>query len=85
MLTTATDLHPRDSLAHVIGAVTPALWHRTIPEVVGSTVAEFGDREAAVFVEQNVRFSWPELAQEIDRNIEIIIINTTQSVKLFIL
>jgi fatty-acyl-CoA synthase len=66
MLTTATDLHPRDSLAHVIGAVTPALWHRTIPEVVGSTVAEFGDREAAVFVEQNVRFSWTELAQEID-------------------
>ena len=60
------DLHPRNGQAHVIGPTSPKLWRRTIPDVVASTVAEFGDREAAVFVEQGVRWSWAELSREID-------------------
>lgn len=60
------DLHPRDGRAHVVGPAAPDLWRRTIPNVLKSTVAAFGDREAAVFVEQGVRWSWRELDGEID-------------------
>jgi fatty-acyl-CoA synthase len=62
----APDLQPRDGQSHVIGPKSPELWRRTIPDVVASTVAAFGDREAAVFVEQDVRWNWTALAAQID-------------------
>ncbi len=62
----APDLQPRDGQSHVIGRKSPELWRRTIPDVVASTVAAFGDREAAVFVEQDVRWNWTALAAQID-------------------
>ncbi len=63
---TVFDLTPRGGQAHVIGAPAPELWHRTIPDLLDATVAAHGAREAAVFVEQNVRWSWDDFAGEVD-------------------
>ncbi len=63
---TQTDLTPRDGRAHVKGAETPELWHRTIPDVLNATVAAHGPREAAVFVEQGVRWTWDAFNGEVD-------------------
>ena len=63
---TAHDLTPRDGRAHVLGAPEPELWHRTIPDVFKATVAAHGPREAAVFAEQGVRWTWAELDREVD-------------------
>jgi len=60
------DLTPRDGKAHVIGDRGPELWRRTIPEQLAQTVAAHGDREAAVFREQGIRWTWKELAAEAD-------------------
>lgn len=60
------DLTARNGLSHVIGDQGPELWRRTIPEVLADTVARFPDREAAVFPEQGVRWTWAELAREVD-------------------
>ncbi len=62
----AADLAPRDGKAHVIGDTGPTLWRKTIPAVFQETVAAHGEREAAVFVEQGVRWTWAELAAEVD-------------------
>jgi len=63
---TSHDVRPRGGRAHVIGASEPALWRRTIPNLLKDTVASFGDREAAVFVEQGVRWTWTEFDREVD-------------------
>jgi len=63
---TRHDPTPRNGLAHVIGDTTPELWHRTIPSVFKQTVAAFPDREAAVFCEQGVRWSWRDFDREVD-------------------
>jgi fatty-acyl-CoA synthase len=60
------DLTPRGGKAHVVGDKGPELWRRTIPEQLALTVASFGDREAAVFCEQGVRWTWAEMAKEAD-------------------
>lgn len=61
-----TDLSPRGGVAHVVGDVGPELWVRTIPAVFKETVAAHGAREAAVFCEQNVRWTWDEFDAEVD-------------------
>ncbi len=61
-----TGLHPRDGRAHVTGLSAPELWRRTIPDVLKTTAAAFGEREAAVFVAQGIRWSWAELGRNID-------------------
>lgn len=66
MTASNTALHPQNGQAHVIGPSMPQLWHRTIPDVLKATVAQFGARDAAVFVEQGVRWSWVELDREVD-------------------
>ncbi|MDP6342135.1 MAG: AMP-binding protein [Alphaproteobacteria bacterium] len=60
------DRHPRRGVAHVVGDTGPELWRRTIPDVLKDTVARFSGREAAVFVEQGVRWTWAELDRETD-------------------
>lgn len=57
---------PRDGKAHVAGDTGAPLLSMTIPQLLASAVAAQGDREAAVFVEQQRRFSWNELAREVD-------------------
>lgn len=62
----ATFIAPLDGLSHVSGARSQPLLHKTIPALLAETVGEFGPREAAVFVGQDRRFTWDQLADAID-------------------
>lgn len=62
-----TYLHPIDGLSHVKGDTTHPVWHRTIPDLLKETVGRFGDREALVFLQHGVRWTWAEFDAEVDR------------------
>ena len=57
---------PLDGLSHVSGERAEPLLHKTIPALLADTVTKFGPREAAVFLDQGRRFTWSELAEEVD-------------------
>ena len=57
---------PQGEVAHVVGSKDPELWHRTIPNIFKDTVYRFANREAAVFPEQEIRWTWAELDREVD-------------------
>lgn len=63
---TALDLGPISGKAHVAGDKGSGLWSRTIPDQLKDTVSRFPSREAAVFVEQNIRWSWADFDREVD-------------------
>ena len=58
---------PLHGLSHVRGAAQPPLSVRTIPGLFRETVTRFGDREAVVFGEQGVRWTWRQFLVEVDR------------------
>ncbi len=60
------DLRPREGKAHVKGKAQPDLWRRTIPDVFKQAVATHAGREAVVFVEQGIRWTWSEFDAEVD-------------------
>lgn len=60
------DLSPRGGVAHVVGDTAPELWRQTIPSKFKQTVAAFGDRDAVVFSEAGVRWTWSEFDREVD-------------------
>jgi fatty-acyl-CoA synthase len=62
----ATFMAPLDGLSHVSGDRTEPLLHVTIPNLLADTVAKYGPREAAVFVDQDKRFTWDEFAEAVD-------------------
>ncbi|MGI9310218.1 MAG: AMP-binding protein [bacterium] len=62
----ATDLAARNGLSHVIGELDPPLWRKTIPELLADTVAQFGTRTAAIFAAQDIRWSYRQLAEQVD-------------------
>ena len=66
MNTSLPDLFPRGSLAHVVGNTALTLWREAIPVAMKRTVAAHAAREAAVFVEQEKRYTWVELDREVD-------------------
>jgi fatty-acyl-CoA synthase len=55
-----------NGLSRVFGATDDSLIEKTIPVVLADTVSRFGDREAAVFSEQNIRWSYAEFTSEVD-------------------
>ena len=57
---------PRDGLSHVIGDTSTPPVHLTIPAFLAHAVARGGAREAVVFCEQHIRWSWHEFAERID-------------------
>jgi fatty-acyl-CoA synthase len=57
---------PQDGLSYVRGAMDIPLSEATIARFLCDAVQRFADRPAAVFREQNVRWSWRELADEVD-------------------
>ncbi len=62
-----SDRRPINNLSHVKGKTDVPLLEETIPEVLRRTVAARPEREAAVFVEQGIRWTWAQLAAEVDR------------------
>ncbi|HHZ10529.1 MAG TPA: AMP-binding protein [Rhizobiales bacterium] len=61
-----TFVAPLDGLSHVSGDRSQPLLHTTIPAMLAGTVAANGPRDAAVFVEQDRRFTWDEFAEAVD-------------------
>lgn len=62
----AEQWRPADGLSRVVGITDDPLIEKTIPAVLADTVSRFGDREAAVFSEQNIRWSYAEFARKVD-------------------
>jgi fatty-acyl-CoA synthase len=61
-----TFVAPRNGIAHVSGERTVPLLHKTIPALFAETVSAHGERDAAVFLGQDKRFSWNELSETVD-------------------
>ena len=58
---------PVDGLSHVVGATDVPLSEDTIPAWIDRTAAAHGEREACVFREQGLRWTWAQLREESDR------------------
>ena len=61
-----TKLAPRGGVSHVVGDTGRAAVGTDHPALLADTVARYGPREAAVFVAQDKRFTWNELAAAVD-------------------
>ncbi|HEY8706764.1 MAG TPA: AMP-binding protein [Burkholderiaceae bacterium] len=59
-------IEPRNGLAHVRGAPDAELSSSTIADLLRDAAARFGNASAAVFREQALRWSWAQLAHEVD-------------------
>ena len=62
----STFIAPLDGRSHVSGDRSEPLLHQTIPALFSATARAYGPRDAAVFVEQDKRFTWDELAETVD-------------------
>ena len=58
---------PVDGLSYVRGPSKPALAYNTIPQLLRKSVDRFGARDAALFPEQGLRFSYYDLDQAVDQ------------------
>ena len=61
-----TFVAPIDGRAHVSGERTMPLLNKTIPALFSDTVSKYGTLDAAVFVDQDKRFTWSELSDTVD-------------------
>jgi len=62
-----SDRAPIDGLSHVKGVTDQPLLDVTIPELLAETVRQRPDREAVIFREPGIRWTWAEFAREVDR------------------
>jgi len=60
-------LAPVDGVSHVVGDTSRPLLELTIPQLLARAADTNGQSEAAVFVEQDKRFTWSELAETVDQ------------------
>jgi len=60
-------LAPQSGLSLVRGSTSEPLIAETIPALFKKTVARFGHRDGAIFVEHGKRYSYAELDREVDR------------------
>ena len=58
---------PQNGISHVVGQVDQPLLEETIPQMLAQTVDRVPEREAAVFVAEGIRWTYRELAQNVDR------------------
>lgn len=68
--TTRSDIaaqRPIGGLSHVKGLSTPELSNDTIGDLLDKTVHTWGNREAFVFLEHKVRWTWRQFQVEVDR------------------
>jgi fatty-acyl-CoA synthase len=59
-------IEPRDGLSRVSGEQSVPLLDKTIPQQFAETAQKYADRDAAVFLAQDKRFTWAELAETVD-------------------
>ena len=57
---------PSDGLSRVVGSKVEPLLGLTIPQLLQQAVARYGDRDAAVFVAQDIRWSYAEFSERVD-------------------
>jgi fatty-acyl-CoA synthase len=62
----ATFIAPLDGRSHVSGDRSEPLLHETIPALFSATAKAYAPHDAAVFVEQDKRFTWDELSETVD-------------------
>ena len=60
-------IRPADGRAYVAGTTDIPLIEDTMPAMLARTVARFGDRDAAIFSAEDVRWTWTEFAARVDR------------------
>jgi fatty-acyl-CoA synthase len=60
------DLKPQGGKSHVVGDKSSPLLHKTVWNVLADTAHRFGARDAAIFVEHGIRWSWSDLAAKCD-------------------
>ncbi|WP_300037348.1 AMP-binding protein [uncultured Roseobacter sp.] len=61
------DQRPINGLSHVKGATDEPLLNLTLPGLLAQTAGTYPDHPAAVFREQNIRWSYRELAARVDQ------------------
>ncbi|MEX0285699.1 MAG: AMP-binding protein [Paracoccaceae bacterium] len=61
-----SDRKPIEGMAHVRGTTDEPLLELTIPQVLRRAVEAHAGNEAAVFAEENLRWTYAEFAQEVD-------------------
>ncbi|MCY3877866.1 MAG: AMP-binding protein [Rhodobacteraceae bacterium] len=59
-------LAPRNGESYVRGPVEPPLTDITVSALLAQAVERFGEREAVVFAEQDIRFSYSQFSRRID-------------------
>ncbi|QPC94998.1 AMP-binding protein [Mesorhizobium sp. INR15] len=57
---------PADGTSHVSGDRDIPLWELTIPQLLKQTVARHGQREAVVFGQQNIRWTYQDFDRRVD-------------------
>ena len=62
----ARPMEPIGGMSLVRGADRPPLLNETIPAAFARTVARHGARDGAVFVEPGIRWTYAELARQVD-------------------
>ena len=57
---------PQGGMSHVRGAAEPPLLHVTVPQLLADAAARFGARDAAVFPQFGVRWSYADFREQTD-------------------
>lgn len=63
----APDRLPHLGLSHVHGTIDSPLLNLTIPALLNNTCSAYPDAEAVVFPEQQVRWTWQQFSDQVDR------------------
>ena len=58
---------PRDGMSHVSGTTDAPLSTATISALLAGTAAKWPHRDAVVFREQGVRWTWAQFEAQVDR------------------
>ena len=54
-------------MSHVQGSTEEPLLEQTIPELIATTVSKHAHRDAVVFADRGIRWSWQQFSNEIDK------------------
>ena len=60
-------LVPQNNQSYVCGDKSEPLWRKTVWQVLKDTEAKFGNRNAVLFSQSGIRWSWSEFLQRVDR------------------